>query len=52
MAVIYPQIDSASNPPTTITTPRLVRTTGDGTQITRAGLESFFDAAGRQGGVM
>ena len=52
MAVIYPQIDSASNPPTIITTPRLVGTTGDGTKITRAGLESFFDAAGRKGGIM
>ena len=52
MAVIYPQIDSVSNPPTTITTPRLVGAMPDGTKITRAGLESFFDEAARKGGVM
>ena len=52
MAVIYPQIAEASNPAITITTPREVATTPDGTQITRSGLESFFDAAGRKGGIM
>ena len=52
MAVIYPQIAEASNPAITITTPREVATTPDGTQITRSGLESFFDAAERKGGIM
>mgnify|MGYP004447989097 CR=1 FL=1 len=52
MAVIYPQIAESANPAITITTPREVATTPDGTQITRSGLESFFDAAGRKGGIM
>ncbi len=51
MAVIYPQVDQASNPPITITSQKMVGTTGDGTQFTRAGLESFFDAAREQGGI-
>lgn len=41
MAVIYPQIAESANPAITITTPREVATTPDGTQITRSGLESF-----------
>ena len=51
MAVIYPQVDQASNPPITITSQKMVGTTGDGTEFTRAGLESFFDAAREQGGI-
>ena len=51
MAVIYPQVDQASNPPITITSQKMVGTTPDGTEFTRAGLESFFDAAREQGGI-
>lgn len=51
MAVIYPQVDQASNPPITITSQKMVGTTPDGTEYTRAGLESFFDAAEKQGGI-
>jgi len=51
MAVIYPQVDQASNPPITITSQKMVGTTPDGSEYTRAGLESFFDAAEKQGGI-